>query len=282
MAFMGLSKGTTNTINKISSLYGFGKTIWKVYKTITTPSPSLSVPNIPYRPSEWNNYPSGDAKSPELIEFAPNISEVVKKKTSTLIGVGAEWGAEVAVEEEVEETVGYFFDAFLKEDHSATCRITDHPVMDGTNISDHAYNLPDKLVLEIMSSDIMDQVVANQFSDYTTKSISVYAKLKELKEQRMPLSVNTRLEYYENMLIESMTTIDTFQTRESVKCTVILKEIIMAKVEIQKLSAAPQKTEETNKGEIQSKPAKDPVKAAEFQELLRRRKARANELYSPQ
>jgi hypothetical protein len=125
---------------------------------------------------------------------------------------------------------GWFFDAFIRESHTGSVRITDHPVQGGANISDHAYNLPDKLTLEIFVSDVMDTLVVGQFKYYETKSISAYEVLRRLKEQRQPLSVRTKLHYYENMIIESMTINDDFKTAKSLRCTVMMREIIMAQM----------------------------------------------------
>jgi hypothetical protein len=126
--------------------------------------------------------------------------------------------------------IGYFFDGFIMESHTGAVRITEHPVQSGANISDHAYNLPDRLDIEIYVSDVMDVVIAGQFSDYSTKSISAYETLRRLKEQRQFLSVHTRLHDYENMLIENMSTPDDYKTSNSFRCRVQLREILVATV----------------------------------------------------
>jgi hypothetical protein len=145
------------------------------------------------------------------MKMMPNISEMQTKET-----------------EQIE--YGYFFDAFIREGHTGSVRITEHPVQGGANISDHAYNLPDKLTIEILVSDSMDCVVMNQFSEMSTKSISAYQQLRKLKEKRQPLSVNTRLHFYEDMLIESMSVTNDYKSASSMRCTVMLRQIIMAKV----------------------------------------------------
>lgn len=235
MAFSG-------KLNTLSTFYMIGKAGWNVFRLLNTPSPQVQVNNNPYRPSEWVERGATDGNEEELIQLIPNIAEKQLVKTGT-----------AKVEEEI--TIGYFFDAHLREDHNGSVRITDHPVQDGTNISDHAYNLPDKLSLEIFVSDVMDAVVVDQFSEYDTKSISAYEILRALKEQRMPLSVKTRLHFYENMLIEHMNTPDDYKSSKSLKCSIIMKQIITATVATETAkSTKPQVTNTTKSNPSSSTP----------------------------
>lgn len=204
----------TSTVNSLSSVYMVGKTAWNVYQILNRPS--VNAPGSAtdaYRPNEWADYGSEEE---QMIYLAPNISEV---KIEADAGLNA-----------VEVTVGYFFDAFLRESHSGSVKITEHPVQGGANISDHAYNLPDTLTIEILVSDTMDSIVAGQFTGEATKSVSAYEVLRSLKERRVLCSVRTRLRYYTNMLIESMTVNDDYKTSHSLRCSVSFKQIIMAVV----------------------------------------------------
>jgi hypothetical protein len=185
--------------------------------SITKLSPSSLVSQFigdSYHPASWGSHFLSEAKSMLFMKTAANISEM-----QTQGGVETEYG--------------YFFDAFLKESHTGSVKITEHPVQSGANISDHAYNLPDKLTIEILVSDSMDCVVTNQFSEASTKSVSAYKTLRELKEKRMPLSVRTRLHNYKDMLIESMSVNDDYKSVSSMRCTVMLRQIIMAEVNAQ-------------------------------------------------
>jgi len=210
----------TSTVNSLSTVFMVGKAIWNVYSAITRPT-SFSFSSIQkataYRPLDWSKYAVDDS---DLVYIAPNIAEVVKK-TNIVDPMGA------TVEE---VTVGYFFDAFIRESHSGSVRITEHPVQGGANISDHAYNLPDRLTIEVFMSDSMETVKASQFTAEKTKSVSAFQKLKELKEKRTLVSVRTRLHYYENMIIENMSTDDDYTTANKLRCTVSLRQIMMARV----------------------------------------------------
>lgn len=142
---------------------------------------------------------------------------------------------------------GYFFDAVLREDHTESVKVTEHPVQTGANISDHAYNLPAKLTMEIGMSDAMDSIVTGQFTGWYTKSVSAYQMLKQLKEARLPLRVLTRLNLYENMIIEEINAPDDVKTLYGLRCTVTLKEIFVVEVSKTTVSARPQTTGATNR-----------------------------------
>jgi uncharacterized protein YjhX (UPF0386 family) len=202
-----------NVINSASSIYMIGKMAWNVYKTIARQNPSLTTSKSSWRPPQWADYGSNED---QMIYLAPNISEVEKK-------VGE-------IGETYEVTVGYYFDAFTKENHTGSVRVTEHPVQGGANISDHAYNLADKLTLEILVSDSVESIVAGQFAGGKTKSISAYEVIRKLKEKRALVSVRTRLHYYTNMIIENMTTSDDYKSANSLRCTVILRQVMMAVV----------------------------------------------------
>lgn len=203
-----------NVINSASSLYMIGKMAWNVYKTIARQNPSLTTRRSSWRPPQWTNYGSDED---QMIYLAPNISEVEE------VRIGKK-------KETYEVTVGYYFDAFIKENHTGSVRVTEHPVQGGANISDHAYNLPDKLTLEILVSDSVESIVAGQFSGGETKSISAYEVIRKLKEKRALVSVRTRLHYYTNMIIENMTTSDDYKSANSLRCTVSLRQVMMAVV----------------------------------------------------
>lgn len=143
---------------------------------------------------------------------------------------------------------GYFFDAFLRVDHTIKLNITEHPVETGANISDHAYLEPKQLIIEIGMSDSSKSLVAGQFSGGSSRSVTAYKLLKELQSQRVPLQIFTRLGVYKNMLIETISAPDDYKTRYSLNATVTFKEIIIAKTKTVKISARPQVTDSTNMG----------------------------------
>ena len=62
------------------------------------------------------------------------------------------------------------------------------------------------------------------------RSVSAWQALKTMQLERAPLTVTTRLQTYENMIIEELSAPDDYQTLNALKCTVRLKQIIFANV----------------------------------------------------
>jgi len=210
-----------------------GKAAWNVYQILKRPS--IEAPGSTtdaYRPADWGNYGSDED---QMIYLAPNISEVEERTGE--------------IGETYEVTVGYYFDAFTKENHVGSVRVTEHPVQGGSNISDHAYNLPDKLTIEVLVSDSVQPIVSGQFASGKTKSISAYEVLRKLKEKRVLVSVRTRLHYYTNMIIEGMNVSDDYKSANSLRCTVSLRQVMMAVVPVEYVTLTKrQAVVETNKG----------------------------------
>lgn len=146
---------------------------------------------------------------------------------------------------------GYFFDAILRTQHRREVEITKHPVQTGAAISDHAFQMPSYVSFEIGMSDVMDSIIPGQFSGSYTKSVSAYQILKKLQTDRQPLQVVTRLDNYQNMLIQSILIDDSYKTLYGLRALVSLQEIFTADVLTLKISTRPQVTGQTNKGPVQ-------------------------------
>jgi len=230
--------GFKGTLNTLSLFYMLGKASWNIAKLVNTPAPEVDTSEYPYRPAEWVSRQGGlDSDQTSLVSIVPNSISRLELKTNEESG------------EEKQITVGYFFDAFIREGHSSAVRVTEHPVQTGANISDHAYNLPDKLHVEIFVSDSMDEVLTGQFTDYETKSVSAYETLRKLKEERQLVNINTRLHFYENMIIESMDVDDDYKTANALKCQIAFRQVIIAYVAKQSVNyTASHITDQNKKG----------------------------------
>ena len=132
---------------------------------------------------------------------------------------------------------GLFFDAIIHTDTQEHLTITSHPVQAGANISDHAFREPTRITMEIMMSDAMAERLPGQFSGIWDKSVSAYRRLVELQRSRIPFSVMTRLNMYQNMLIENISAPDDVGTQNGLRCTVELREVLLAQVTTTKVSA---------------------------------------------
>lgn len=148
----------------------------------------------------------------------------------------------------------YFFDAILSVDHFQELRTTFHPVQNGAPIIDHAFLLPARVVLEIGMSDLMDTYKQGMFDNYTTKSVSAYQTLLYLQGLRVPLTVNTRLNNYKNMVIESVRSRDDQTTFHGLRALVSFVEIIQGTVILTPPSARENASSTTNIGTVSGEP----------------------------
>jgi len=149
----------------------------------------------------------------------------------------------------------YVFDAVFKLAHHRVLKKTQHPVLTGANITDHAYIEPSRVVLEIGMSDAMASFTNGVWVGFSTKSISAWQILKQLQVNRTLLTLSTRLDTYYNMLIEEMSTSDTNQTRTALKASITFGEVLSAGVSsVATSSTRTQTTGSTSNGTISSTP----------------------------
>ncbi len=132
---------------------------------------------------------------------------------------------------------GYFFDAILSTTTSHTATVTSHPIQSGSKVADHMYLEPVTISLEIAMSDVMASMVRGQWSEGSAKSVSCYKKLCELQAMRTPLTILTRLDRYENMVITGITVNDTADTLTGLSADISLQQILVANVSTEKTSA---------------------------------------------
>lgn len=150
---------------------------------------------------------------------------------------------------------GYFFDAVFSVDTEHSLTVTQHPVQTGANISDHAFVNPIRMTMQVGVSDAMAyRAGADYGGDGKTKSVQAYRLLCKLQELRTPMQVVTRLNTYQNMLIESIDVSDDASTLCALKATVNLVQVLVVNVGTEKVSARKWTTGAQNKSqEVQPK-----------------------------
>lgn len=219
-----------NTINDLSEAYA----LWSLYVVSTAPpkTTSLSPDTSPWRPPQWDGLTNEAA---QLALIKTNVSD---------------------------GTNYYFFDAILHADHTTTLKATENPVQTGASITDHAYMLPARLTLSIAMSDAMTSMLKGQWQTSRSRSVSAYRTLVNLQQSRVPLTIMTRLNLYENMIIEQITAPDDYKTKYGLKCTINFRQIMVGMVATTtKISSAPQITDSTSVGTVQPIPLTEAQKA---------------------
>lgn len=127
-------------------------------------------------------------------------------------------------------------DATLSETHTNTNQVTDHPVEDGSIISDHINRQPDTLDLVGTVSDFPVYWLGGTMApspidgDATRPKDRValaYGELRRIMIEGELITVVTTLREYENMAIISLTVSRDAGTGKSLPVTISLREIIL-------------------------------------------------------
>lgn len=149
----------------------------------------------------------------------------------------------------------YAFDAEIGIEHQQQIERTKHPVQTGASISDHAYIVPARLVMDVIMSDAVDAYFTpSTWSGSSSKSISAYMTMLALSFARIPLTITTRLRTYSNMIIEALTPQESNKTYAGLRMRIEFGQIFVADVTQVPVSARPQDSNTTNLGNINPQP----------------------------
>ena len=102
---------------------------------------------------------------------------------------------------------GLFLDATVEERFTSKSVVTQNPVEFGANISDHGIRQPDKYILSGRISDVPIRELSPdpwKNGDADTRSKAAWAILNELKNALIPFTIESGLQRYDNMLIETL------------------------------------------------------------------------------
>jgi hypothetical protein len=122
----------------------------------------------------------------------------------------------------------YVFDAVLQVEHTQEMQVTEHPVQTGANIVDHAFAKPARIVMDIGMSDVMSSYILGQWTGAASKSVNAYQTLLALEVARTPVTINTRLKKYSNMLLTSIHVKDDNKTKFGLRATLVFQQLFMA------------------------------------------------------
>jgi len=142
----------------------------------------------------------------------------------------------------------YYFDATLRVEHSQEAVFTEHPVQIGPAVVDHVYLRPARVVLEVAMSDAMDSYQSGQYSSGSSKSVSAYQTFKDIQAARVPITLRTRYDTYQNMGIEDVRGTEDARTKTGFRGALYFREIISATVSTTTVSQRPNQTDSTNEG----------------------------------
>jgi len=117
------------------------------------------------------------------------------------------------------------FDAAVMEQHGREGTITDHPVEDGSDVTDHVQLSPLSLsIVEIASATALSPLIEAQ----PDRDLLVWDELVRLWNEKRLLTVATHRADYENMIITNLNDADTDGGPQWIEQSIMLREIRVA------------------------------------------------------
>ena len=138
-------------------------------------------------------------------------------------------------------------DASIDESYTSGAQVTDFPVENGADITDHARILPrtlsingiisdSPLPLQTLSFDAftsgLGSSVLAQTLGFATRSQLGYLELERLKNDRVPFDVVTGLDVYSNVLITSLNVTRNSSTGRALSFRMTVKEVTLVDTQI--------------------------------------------------
>lgn len=140
---------------------------------------------------------------------------------------------------------GIKLDTTLVEVHESTVRITNNPVELGADVADNAKSEPLRLTVVGLVTDTplgLDAVgqivdsVTGAFGSSTaksdTRSTAAYNKFKSLQDEKIPITVQTKLKLYTDMLITNLSVTQDKDTSRMVELHIDFEEVRITKSQI--------------------------------------------------
>lgn len=105
-------------------------------------------------------------------------------------------------------------DAFIKESHTLSAEITEHPIANGSVMADHIITKPFSLSIDGIISNtpmsligltVYDSAVNVWQGQSHDKILKTFELIENLFAKRTPISIATSLKTYQNMVLEHLT-----------------------------------------------------------------------------
>lgn len=136
--------------------------------------------------------------------------------------------------------VAITFDATVSSTHSGDAEITDHPVEEGSDITDHIRRNPERLELNASVTDTPVKLLpalragpAVSGGSLNKRSKEAWDALVQLKDEGALVNVATKLRDYENMAITNLAVTQDKDTSNVINARISLRQIIIATTESQ-------------------------------------------------
>lgn len=152
---------------------------------------------------------------------------------------------------------GFVADVTVSEEHTDEVTVTDHPVEQGANISDHAFANPVRVVIRAGYSNSGQNAGGN--SAYVNQQ---YQNFIDLKNTRQPFAIITGRRNYSNMVIIGLALTTDETTANAMILTVTCREVIIVSTQTATVPPADQQANPQATGPTTSQGTVTPVPAA--------------------
>jgi hypothetical protein len=122
---------------------------------------------------------------------------------------------------------GFVADVTVREHHIDELAMTDHPVEQGANVSDHSYKRPATVTIEAAWSNSSFQSGGDP--NYTN---AIYDQFLSMQADRTTFNIVTGKRQYQNMLAARVSVVTDEKTEQALFMTVECKEILIAQTQI--------------------------------------------------
>lgn len=131
------------------------------------------------------------------------------------------------------------FNLFISEDHELNFRVSEHPLQDGSTVTDHVHREPYKVTVEGMFTNhplkkpeetnevkFKDEYATSEVkSTLSNTALANFEKVKELAKKREPVRLVCSLEVYPKMIVTSIKAQRDSKSGSSIRFTMTLQEI---------------------------------------------------------
>ncbi len=142
------------------------------------------------------------------------------------------------------------FDGVMNISHSQPMVATEHPVQNSANLSDHIRAQQAVITMDVLMTDVLPAYAAGQWVGNSSKSVACFQTLDNLRLNRIPLTVTTRLKTYYPCFIMNVSPDETVKTRYGFRGRIEFKQLNLFSVQTQNVSARNQTTGATVQGQV--------------------------------
>jgi hypothetical protein len=166
---------------------------------------------------------------------------------------------------------GFEIDAVLRENHEYESTVTDYPLDEGSDASDHVINKPVTITLDSVVSDTPIGALADRRGTDTLPSSDAIAKLRRIRAARQPIVIVTTKGVYSSVVMQSLRIPVDANTGAALAFTAVFKQLYITETARTTVKVAvPRVKAKTKKGSKPTKAASTSIDVTNYGASLER------------